>query len=831
MGTHKLPRKLREELESGNRYFAGPARATSLRSIGEVLDAYTITCGEVQVLKEVIRVHLEQFVNEFYDYVDVNKKKVDEKFLDACKVRHKDLKSLIELVGSTDTFADIFVVTRSRTHVYEISQMRYVPSGYELITLDDEGDLIDLYRTSGQPKIYRHLHKAMIRIIHLLQQYGDKDEPGYYQTKQLALAILSFAGIYNEFNPDKANMRKFEEKTLSILTQLPQPIKVDLHDDRNYRSRAYFDTLLNEVVKDIYEGKFPYIRDFSNALIKARSFLDSPYSEEDYYFAQTAAASKWEMFEYKQTLLHSAWETDPFRGCQFDEVTGYQSHYNLRAPTGAEMPMVVTFMITNGSKYKPRAIHIGLNAIQDRGAYIHRRLARFLSFLPEDCTKVQERGHLFLRRVTNPEYRKARGWPSALAMDWSNATDRLDQDFQCNVLRIFFPEGVVQFWDQLSKCDKVFLSCNGKQIPYKQVCGQPQGLLGSFDAFAVAHHLIMLMTMKASGLEDEKYSDFCRILGDDSIISSIKADPTNIVGDMYCQICAYANMEIERNKSTEVLCDQHNALADFAKVTVSNGEFFSPVPTRLALRSGCIYSNYYNYSMLLWMHSKETPVRQRLLEITDRYYPDELDNTIMRACLLGGFSSRFEDFSNPDILDEKLLDKVKLCYLISKVRMSFAQTLLGDKIRENLSLTSYTVGDALERLIPKDPDWILDLIEDRQHKLLLEIERNLLIEDTIKSVLGLSNVQTLLPSLHLTLEETQFLVSLADLTANLEYLSLDTDEEMRSLLDRTLRDVKLLDRFNMRSDYKGKAFEIMVCSETIALYRKIFGVLPVPATP
>lgn len=826
LGVHGPTRRSLRRQRSQHPFYKGATRVVALASVEEILEAYPVTSGEVNNIKEGVKKHLLDFVNEFYDYLDSNKKYTSEEFIDGCKARHKDLKSLVEAIGTMDSFIDIYVVTRgSDPKVYDLSRVKYTPKQYSLTTLCDD-EPVDLFVTTNKPKLYRHLHLAMIKVLAVLANYSDSRSSDFHQAKQLALAILTVGQIYQKFDPDPRVMHSYEDRTLDILTKQPEPISVQLYDERNRLSRKQIDSLFWEVVRDIDNNKLPYIRDFSNARERAWTFLHSSYEESDYYLAQTAAASTWPKFEYRQTLLHSAWETDPLDGCPFDSEVGYQSHYNKVLPEGAEMPWVVTLMIENPSKFKPRAIHIACNAIQDRCAYIHRRLAKFLSYLPEDCTKDQERGRRFLRLISNPSYREGRNWSSVLCMDWSNATDKLDQSFQNDVLRLFFPEPVVQLWDTISKADKVFKRRDGTQTVYKQITGQPQGLLGSFDAFAVAHHLIMLMTMKASGLEKAKYSDFARVLGDDSVISSVKRDPYNSVGDNYCQICAYANMEIERSKSTEVLSDKRTTLADFAKVTICDGEYYSPVPVNLALKSGDPNGSYYAISMLLWMHSKEIRVNQRLEQVLDRYYLDPLDRQVIATCIHGGFSNRFSKFEDEQLFDLGILYKVKLCYLISKVRVSFAQTLLGDRIRENLEATEFKIADAIENMMPKNPEQILDLIEDSEHKLLVELNRNLLLEDLVKDILGTNRCQTLLPSLRLTEQETQLLVDIIDATNFSSYQDPDESLECQQSIDSALKNIKSLERFNLRSVYKSDALEVIVFNNVIQTYKAIFTKSP-----
>lgn len=794
-----------------NPFFYGVSEAQACKSLHEAFSWINSNSIEIEQRKEMVQHQIERFIHLFYKKVNAMGNSTDEQWINRCKDRHKELQELLSLISRLDEPFPLYLVFQ-QDKVYETKQITYVTGRYRLSAFkEDDGELVDVYIGHCKPNIYGPLHVAMLNIIEDILQLRDTDEEQYNSFLQMAQIIISFGGLYCEFNPDSNVLLKQEKSTLELLTNPPSS-EVD----------EEIDTLFQEVLIDINEGTKPYVREFATSMRMNAKFIESSYTEDDYYYSLKASSTSCDGYPAKQSLLKSCYETDPLAGCSFDNITGYTSHYNKEEPSGYHGTWVKTIHIYNPSKFKSRAIHISMNAIQDRCNYIHRRLMAFNTSLLSDCTKDQSKGQLFLLQITHPQWREENGWPSVLCMDFSNATDRLSQKFQEQVLSILFKREIVEFWHIISTCEKEFRFSNHDIISYKQTCGQPQGLLGSFDAFTLAHHVIMLMTMKLSGLEGYKASQFYRVLGDDSAMTSIKSDPTNQVGDNYVRICQWANMDINRTKSTEILADDKIALADFAKVTILNGKYFSPVPTRIQSRIGDDHSDYYSFSTALWMGQHGYSIDHILDRLIEKYY-HSCDEEFVRAnTLLYGeiipLFSEYKDFTkvNPDIIVS-----LELCYLISKLQGTFAQALMGDKVRESLSMTEFTIKDGIESLLPPDLDFYLDKIEDKEHKFLTALERNLTIEDALKHILGIKDARSILPVLQLNDVEIDVLLTV-DYVMDLYENGISNDEVIRPQLDKAIHNMKSLDRFNIRSIYKRNALELMIFRNTLSIHASLF---------
>nr|QUS52654.1 RNA-dependent RNA polymerase [Mute swan feces associated narna-like virus 4] len=823
MGTHYsncvTSRKKKHKSIKNSWVYQGPSKDTVMSSI-TARDRSIPYLGEYQYLRSKVLKAKRRFAEVFYIRVDTMKKneRVDLEFVEGCKRRHKELSDLISRIIDADPDLKLFFLVGTakglRPTVYQLTDVKYVPQRFIIKGLDMFDDVVDVYIHESQPKLYASLFKVSLEVALACRDAMDWDDDLAKSLRDLALSILEIGGLYNEFNPDDEQWLDQELSTLALL-----------ENDANDTYDPEIDTLLQHVLEDIREGRKPYVQEISRAIRATRQYRKSPFSRDDYYFSMKSDAAYIPGFRYKQSLIKSALETDPLKGCSFDLYTGYNGHYNENAPEGYHAPLVKTIHIPNSGKFKSRPIHLGISSVQDRCCYIHNRILAVLRRMQTDCTKYQSRGHAFTKKITDPTYREDRKWPSVLAYDWTSATDKMLPAFQEECLRLLFDEPIVEFWHTISSCEKEFHFRNGSRKTYVQKTGQPQGLLGSFDAFTWAHHIIMLMTMSLTGREMYDSLEFYRVLGDDSIICSITEDKPNLVGDSYIRICQWANMDINRSKSTEITFDKKTALVDFAKVQILNGEYFSPIPGRLANRIGQHDIDYYAFSAALWYGNHGYFKPDWIESLIKFYYKDEVDYVLARKFVTEGVLPAFREVGY-EFFDPK--DKVRLAmcisYAINKVRSSFLMTLMSDAVKENLALVSAEIQkDGLSELIPPDLQEVWDKIEDSDHKLLLAVEENLFIEDTIKFFLEASDDQAKVISanLKLTVDEYDALVYLVEL---LEVCTMDSTnlEFFYEDILRISETLKILERFNYRSVYKRNAVDIMVMRRSIDTFKSLF---------
>lgn len=777
---------------------------------------------EYEYLRPIVRQAKQRFADLFYQSLNAMGTRIEEDWVDSCKQRDKELSKVLGRIIDSDETLELVIVSRSLQgykEAYTADDIGYCPRKFAIIGIEEE-DIVDIFINEKQPKIYGCLFVAMFKVASACRETMSRDQSLFKNLCDLAFSILEIAGLYNETSPDAEHWKLQELKTLQILENPPT------RKDDDVVMQAFL-----QVMDDIRHSNKPYVKEIQDAIRSRRRYCASQFSDDDYYYSVKSDPAFIPGFKFKQSLIKSMLEDDPLAGCPFDEVTGYKSAYNKSVPEGYYAPWIKTIHIPNPGKYKTRAIHLAISAIQDRCCYIHNRLYSVNRAIPSDCTADQENGQRFTCKITDPVYREDHGWSSVLAFDWSNATDKMWQWFQEECLKLVFDETIVEFWHTVSTCKKEFWFKDGTKKVYHQINGQPQGLLGSFDAFAFAHHIIMLMTMQLSGLEDYKGSDFYRVLGDDSIITSITFDPNNYVGDNYVRICAWANMEIERSKSSEILSNNKVALVDFAKVKVLNGQYFSPIPCRLANRIGKHNQDYYAFSSALWQGNHGYFKPEWFKELTDRYYPSEEDNRLAHLLIESGVIPSFRKVGFNDLLLRQSPEglKASLCYAINKVKASFISGLLGDKTKECLDIMDKESSeDALTTLLPESLATVWDKVENIDHKINIALENNLSKEATIREIFACSQDQARLMAAGLSITQEEF----ESIRQTLELMSLavdapDTIELFRDSISGLMDRLSVLDRLQYRSLYKRNALDSIILRRSIKTYRKLFGTLEV----
>jgi len=737
-----------------------------------------------------------------------------QEFYDKCKDRASDLSQLRERMSRLFDIEDLLYVPRGYTEPLDIRNTKYFGKGGKFYAVLEE-DIVVVGTIKFQPQWYVSLYKAMYSAMRLyceLRQEEDLD--GSKCAMQVALQVQSWGNIFDELRSNKFMTLMQEEAIFSTLSEAES---AELSEDSELL------TVFSEVVKDIEEGQLLYVSDFSNSL-REHNLERRRFSSSDYYISGKSTAYRHTDKTLNVSILSSAYETDPFLGCQFDEITGYESNYNvLFKGDGFPHPMI-TLSIPQG-KIKRRIIHVGCNAIQDRGRYIHCTLQKFNSRLASDCTIDQRSGISFAARVSSPRFRSTTGYPSILCMDFSNATDLLSQEFQNLCLGILYPEPIVDFWREASKMEKVFLFSDGSERKYNQRRGQPQGLLGSFDCFALAHHVIMLMVMKITNRTNYRATQFYRILGDDSIICSITEDRNHEVKSAYLRVCQWAGLEINESKSHVVgFEDKNSALCEFAKVAILNGEISTPVPIRLLSRTGKDGSNYHRMSCAMWMAvNGYDQLRTEIHRLLPTMFSEEaipIASSIIRSGIIPAFSM----FADYNVVDRCKLDQGIFCYLVEKLKGTFFNALLKDESSEKFfDDCQYDIEKLSPFLIEESRmEAILDVVENPNHKIMVVLQKNLDLQDSIKSILGVYTEKRLLTgAVDLTVQEMRLYIWVADIMANIK-LGIPLPSISRDEWVDLLRGAATLDRFMPRAFHKKTLREIVYLDNAIKRIPKIF---------
>jgi hypothetical protein len=148
--------------------------------------------------------------------------------------------------------------------------------------------------------------------------------------------------------------------------------------------------------------------------------------------------------------------------------------------------------------------------------------------------------------------------------DLTAATDRFPLSVQVAALKPLLGD-LVHEWSQLL-VNRTF-TFNGEAIRYER--GQPMGLLTSWAAFSVAHHVIINYC--------KKDKSFYAVIGDDVGMSSVEG------AKRYQTLMSELGVSINDSKS--LIPSSGNKVAEIAKRQFTEGIEISPIPPRVLIES------------------------------------------------------------------------------------------------------------------------------------------------------------------------------------------------------------------------------------------------------
>lgn len=703
-------------------FLANYDRASFMDAARQMLEVvHTPSEVETRVLTLIGR-----FASEFSRIAShMVKPDVISEFVSACKDRFQDLTKLNGII-CTDAKdldeVDVYIEMNSGTHQFNGRWSR--TSHVYGLTIDDE--ILDLWSCERRPGCYKWLYLADLLIISWAAKADSLEFDAWEVASWYSTVICSIGRLYEDIRPNMAYVEKSEEESLARLCSTHE---LD-HESIYYQK-------LMELFDDIREGSKTYIRDISSALRRSELLTNQQYSYRDYHLSMRKTGSRYKGKAYPG-LYSALFESDQPtpESANFDDFTGYVSHYNQNPTEQVDQPGGKTISIEQ-HKVDRRIIHMGDNPRQDRLNYVHRRLQDFLNLLPEDCTKNQNRGVDFAKKVTDPAYRMQFG-NNVYSLDISKATDTIDLEFQELCLRLLFPDEIVDYWISISKSPRKFYFTNGKVSEYMQTCGQAQGYKSSFPSFAWCHHVVMRLLMLITDHTDMKPQDFYRVLGDDSIISC--PDTDELVLDQYISICQWINWSTNRSKGYVAHSSEQYAFAEFAKKRVLNGVINTPIPGKLILNAektangtiGLFQWISTNYKALylrdVWKNSPK---------LSSMYNEDEI-SFIERVASCGllpcfdGWKDQTE--AKPQLIPDK--EKMIYCmsYFLSKLDSTLVDQMLPDNLREvtkngfDPSRLNYLFGTVEE-------EELFDLANDSGNKYYEMIQLNADMIDYINHVL------------------------------------------------------------------------------------------------
>jgi hypothetical protein len=150
--------------------------------------------------------------------------------------------------------------------------------------------------------------------------------------------------------------------------------------------------------------------------------------------------------------------------------------------------------------------------------------------------------------------------------DLRAATDRMPVELQVAVLKHLLGDRLANTWRALLVDRNFSIKGNGD---VRYAVGQPMGLLSSWPAMAITHHVII------NYAKNDK--SFYGMIGDDIAIGSKNG------AEEYKTILDELGMEISIEKS--ILSDDRNNVAEIAKRLFLNGRDMSPIPPDILYKS------------------------------------------------------------------------------------------------------------------------------------------------------------------------------------------------------------------------------------------------------
>jgi len=176
---------------------------------------------------------------------------------------------------------------------------------------------------------------------------------------------------------------------------------------------------------------------------------------------------------------------------------------------------------------------------------------------------------------------------SLFCYDLTTATDRFPLFIQKRILRPLLGEITEGWADLISDRDIRF-----KKEYIRYSVGQPMGMLTSWAAFTISHHIIINYCKKDNNINNNKINkSFYAVIGDDMVLHGEKA------ALRYRQVMSSIGVGISESK-TLVPSNKSNT-AEIAKRYFRNGSDISPIPPRVLLESTKNLSGFFEFLEVL----------------------------------------------------------------------------------------------------------------------------------------------------------------------------------------------------------------------------------------
>lgn len=335
---------------------------------------------------------------------------------------------------------------------------------------------------------------------------------------------------------------------------------------------------------------------------------------------------------------------------------------------------------------KTRVIAIADYFTQDCLKPIHRDLYRLLNRLETDGTSSHN-------RISQVVKKKTSEGSVVWSFDLTSATDRFPIFLQELVLSEMYGPKVSKLWSNLM-INRKFKSPGG-YVKYE--VGQPMGLLSSWPAFALTHHIVV----EACALKIGKtsFKDYC-LIGDDLTIFD------ESVAKEYLRFLNTFNIKISEAKSLVSKGKPHSS-AEIAKRLFLDGKEISPIPydaIESAIKNYLLFPNLIRLSMerdVISNSYQQKPVQDLFKAIYPKGNKAENLTTLLTCPLsrlpFGITENKWDVFEEVTILNE--FNRIKIDHIRRKAEDLYRNELanIPDMGILGLALESESGPSKLER--------------------------------------------------------------------------------------------------------------------------------------
>lgn len=721
-----------QELIGDPVHLVAPNLAQMVSSYRELLKDMSSEFDNSLSYKELdsLQYYIERFLTAFVNEAKYLKSSKDvEDFASSCKARRNTLQQVTEFLIENDYQfhpSELTVVVKGLNHkkpyVVDLPNFHYIPKNIEGIVawLDRELGIPHPIALNEKPEFYIYLYKILFELINWCN-YNTNDEIKLKDIiSQMLMVPVGIGSIFEKLNPDAELASSKMEEVIKQLKSDPKPL------DQNFK------VILYHVLNDIKVGRKRYVSEIHRALKK---FKIEDSSISNLYATMKAAPQG--VFQIREgqsglylkavykfpSIVNSIIETDPLKDYHepFDGQIKYDTEYRtlesiLNDPLFQNEHYVffstgvMTIYVPNPGKFKGRVIHVACNSIQDRLNPVHKAMEKVFKAYSCDCTFNHKNGVDFLKRETKLSNRRSRNVRNnVFVSDFSNATDTLSQEYQEIVIQELLGEELAWLWKDISQMEKLAKYPNGRFEIYHQKNGQPQGIICSFDFFALAHHILLLVLMYMSKNTDMLASEFYRILGDDSIVSyPIQAANDTDPYDIHTWLCEQVNLiknDAKTGKSffdeDDITVDPNKVILDFAKISVFEGEFCSSLPAGL----GLMYNQNPRMSKLsaLFWYAEQGLYFKKWAHsvVSDLYIKDHMLFLFVEAVIFGGqqeFLKGYRDQYIIDTIGEDFIGLANYIYSLERIKRSYLGYFFSDTKKKAIYEDNYSM-EHIEQLL------------------------------------------------------------------------------------------------------------------------------------